>query len=565
MDIDSCSSDAYGYSGDEGASGSSEDGDYGFDPHAEVETSTRQAPYVVFSEEQLRERQEEAISAVTSVLSISRGEAVRVLRQCKWDVNRVNEEWFTDMDAVRQKVGILEEQPVASTSGKETCQICFDEVQAREMRSARCGHLFCRDCWRGYVANAINSGPSALNLRCPLPECTAAVPTAVVEAVASPADLRRFRQYALRSYVEDNRKLTWCPAPGCEHAVEALVDLGAEPLDIACVCGAAFCFQCKEEAHRPVDCETVSKWIGSWAEHGERTGGFYACNRYEAAKKKGDYDEETQRREHAKNALERYMHYYQRWAENDRARLKALSTMKDFQEKMLEKLSEMTMTPTSQLRFLLDAWLQVVDCRRILKWTYAYGYYRFSEQAATGVAAVPRDVLRQRQEFFEFNQGNAELYLEKLHGMAEKEPNAFAEGEAPIASWPKFRENLIGLTDVTRSHFEKLVQELEKGLDNLLADYGAEGGAEGGEPPGAGPSGSQGVPTKARAARGGRAPKRSRAVKGGAAAAAAAGGDSDMEVEAGFWQCAACTFANRDLRAMRCDACDTPRPRRSER
>ena len=112
MDIDS-SSDAYGYSADEGASGTSEDGDYGFDPHAEVETSarqvrpnwagclprmlcplssaavltfssSRQAPYVVFSEEQLRERQEEAISAVTGVLSISRGEAVRVLRQCKW-------------------------------------------------------------------------------------------------------------------------------------------------------------------------------------------------------------------------------------------------------------------------------------------------------------------------------------------------------------------------------------------------------------------------------------------------------------------------------------------------
>lgn len=36
----------------------------------------------------------------------------------------------------------------------------------------------------------------------------------------------------------------------------------------------------------------------------------------------------------------------------------ALSTMRDFQEKLLEKLSEITMTPTSQLRFLLDAWLQ---------------------------------------------------------------------------------------------------------------------------------------------------------------------------------------------------------------
>ena len=54
-----------------------------------------------------------------------------------------------------------------------------------------------------------------------------------------------------------------------------------------------------------------------------------------------------------------------------------------------------------------------------------------------------------------------------------------------------------------------------------------------------------------------------------AAGGAAAAGDSDaadMEAEAGFWQCAACTFANRDLRAQRCDACDTPRPgRRSER
>lgn len=38
----------------------------------------------------------------------------------------------------------------------------------------------------------------------------------------------------------------------CEHAVEARVEVGADPLDINCKCGAAFCFQCKEEAHRPV-------------------------------------------------------------------------------------------------------------------------------------------------------------------------------------------------------------------------------------------------------------------------------------------------------------------------
>jgi ariadne-1 len=81
--------------------------------------------------------------------------------------------------------------------------------------------------------------------------------------------------------------------------------------------------------------------------------------RYEAAKKKGEYDEETMKREHAKNALERYMHYYQRWAENDRARVSALKAMQNAVEQKLEELSELTATPTSQLKFLPDAWAQV--------------------------------------------------------------------------------------------------------------------------------------------------------------------------------------------------------------
>ena len=105
--------------------------------------------------------------------------------------------------------------------------------------------------------------------------------------------------------------------------------LACRPLDVVCKCGGTFCFTCKEEAHRPVDCETVKQWNiknsaesenltwiiantkpcpkcqrpieknqgcmhmtcsqcrhefcwlcrGAWTEHGDGTGGFYACNR----------------------------------------------------------------------------------------------------------------------------------------------------------------------------------------------------------------------------------------------------------------------------------------------
>lgn len=63
----------------------------------------------------------------------------------------------------------------------------------------------------------------------------------------------KLNQYELRSFVETNPHLKWCPAPGCEHAVHCHnADGGAEPMDITCNCGCTFCFACYEEGHRPV-------------------------------------------------------------------------------------------------------------------------------------------------------------------------------------------------------------------------------------------------------------------------------------------------------------------------
>ena len=43
-------------------------------------------------------------------------------RVCR-DAGRVNEEWWTDMDAVRSKVGLAEDQPEPSTSGKPAAKV----------------------------------------------------------------------------------------------------------------------------------------------------------------------------------------------------------------------------------------------------------------------------------------------------------------------------------------------------------------------------------------------------------------------------------------------------------
>ena len=60
----------------------------------------------------------------------------------------------------------------------------------------------------------------------------------------------------------------------------------------------------------------------------------------------------------------RYMHYYQRWAENDKARTQARTLAQQAAEGQLHRLSELTATPTSQLKFISDAWDQVSQVGR---------------------------------------------------------------------------------------------------------------------------------------------------------------------------------------------------------
>ncbi|KAH9300129.1 hypothetical protein KI387_011712, partial [Taxus chinensis] len=490
-----------------------EEEDYGFVENASDDDSDENIPisrrpqmyYTILSEQDIHERQEEAIENVSTVLSISRVEAGILLRHFKWSVSKVNDEWFVDEEKVRRDVGLLQKPAVEVRPDlKELqCGICFDMYSRDRMKAAICGHHFCSGCWIGYIHTSVNDGPGCLSLRCPVPSCGAAVDESMVLSLVSDEDRKKYTRYLLRSYVEDNRKTKWCPAPGCEYGVDFVIGSGC--YDVTCKCSHNFCYNCSEEAHRPVDCETVERWIlknsaesenmnwilanskpcpkckrpieknqgcmhitctppckfefcwlclGSWSEHGERTGGFYACNRYETAKQEGVYDESERRREMAKNSLERYTHYYERWATNESSRAKALSDLQHMQTVQIEKLSDKQCQPVSQLKFVTDAWLQIVECRRVLKWTYAYGYY------------LP-EIEHAKRIFFEYLQGEAESGLERLHQCAEKELQGYIEGESAVKDFNDFRTKLAGLTSVTRNYFENLVQALENGLSDV--------------------------------------------------------------------------------------------------
>ncbi|EYU39736.1 hypothetical protein ABFS82_06G177500 [Erythranthe guttata] len=522
---------------------------------------TRSQNYTVLNEDDIRQCQEDDITKISMVLSISRVAAGVLLRHYNWSVSKVNDEWFADEGKVRKTVGLLENDTPLPDAKELTCGICFETYPRDRMSSAACGHPFCVLCWQGYISTSINDGPGCLMLRCPDPSCNAAIGQDMVTNLASNDDKEKYNRYFLRSFVEDNRKTKWCPAPGCDYAVDFIV--GGGSYDVTCGCSHSFCWSCSEEAHRPVDCGTVSKWIlkntaesenmnwilanskpcpkckrpieknqgcmhitctppckfefcwlclGAWSEHGERTGGFYACNRYEAAKREGALDDAEKRREMAKNSLERYTHYYERWATNQSSRQRALENLHQMQTVHIEKLSEIQCQPESQLKFIIEAWLQIVECRRVLKWTYAYGYYLHELEHA-------------KKQFFEYLQGEAESGLERLHQCAEKEFQGYLNSGGPSENFNEFRTKLAGLTSVTKNYFENLVQALENGLSDVDS-HAVTSKASGSKNPGGSNKG------------------RGSKSKGGGTTTSRLIGPSRNIDDSGHWSCDYCTYAN---------------------
>ncbi|GFP88809.1 probable E3 ubiquitin-protein ligase ari8 [Phtheirospermum japonicum] len=439
--------------------------------------------YKTLKEEEIRKLQHDDIADVSNVLSVSRGVACTLLCLNNWNRSSVYDKLFCD----ENKDHPPEISPAKQSSSlPQICNICCETITTEtDMLSAACGHLFCTDCWRTYISISIQDGPGCLTLNCPEPGCKSHPGLDMVDSLASEDDKDKYYCYLYRSYVESNtRKRKWCPAPGCDFAI--LLDGESESNEVTCDCGYKLCWGCGEESHSPLECEMVRIWMQKNNSEAENTTWILAytkpcpkchraieknqgCNLMTCRKPCGHHfcwlcleewkkhrfgpcngykinfesvGESDGGREKAKLHLERYTHYYERWDANEKARKKALDDLKTAKNEHV-------------LKFVVEAWEQIVECRRVLKWTYAYGYYNMSECGSV------------KLKFFEHLQGQAEYALERLHHCAEKEMDKYLSADCPSEDFRDFRSKLVDLTSVTKSFFENLVRALENNLSEV--------------------------------------------------------------------------------------------------
>ncbi|KAI9354921.1 hypothetical protein BD770DRAFT_428689 [Pilaira anomala] len=453
-----------------------------------------QVDFTVLSTSHLQEKQDKEVSQVSSILGLSNEDAATLLRYFRWNKEKLFEKYMDSSEKVLKEAGVStnmnesrHEIVYAKDLGYEfMCEICCNDAKDMETISISCGHRFCKVCYTHYLYQKIREEGESRRIQCPESNCQVIVDEKTIELLVDHETNIKYHELLNRTFVDDNDFLRWCPAPDCEYAIECTVpstSLNSIVPTVECLCHCRFCFGCGLDDHQPCICILVKKWLqkceddsetanwisahtkecpkchstieknggcnhmtcrkcryefcwvcmGPWSEHGTS---WYTCNRYDEKSSELARDSQTQSRA----SLERYLHYYNRYANHEQS----AKLDQDLYQKTEKKMEEMQQTSDLswiEVQFLKKAVDVTVQSRTTLKWTYAFAFYldRTNET-----------------ELFEDNQRDLEMATEQLSELLEKplEPEKIAE----------LRQAVLDKTVYVKLRREILLEDTAKGL-----------------------------------------------------------------------------------------------------
>jgi len=445
--------------------------------------------FKVFQPADIQRQQDELINEVNMILNISKEEAAILLRHFRWNKERLIEDYMDKGHQVLEAAGLAHlsaRPPKLETIPGFVCDICCEDGQGLQSFAIKCGHRYCVDCYRHYLFQKIREEGEAARIQCPSDGCNLIIDSRSLDLLVTSELAERYHELLNRTYVEDRDFLKWCPAPDCQNAIECGVkkkDLDKVVPTVACLCGHRFCFGCILNDHQPAPCELVKKWLkkcaddsetanwisantkecpkcnstieknggcnhmtcrkckhefcwmcmGLWSEHGTS---WYNCNRFE--EKSGTEARDAQAK--SRVSLERYLHYYNRYANHEQSARLDKNIYHKTECKMVQLQKESGMS-WIEVQYLNSASQALQTCRQTLMWTYAFAFY------------LARNNLT---EIFEDNQKDLEMAVEALSHMFEK----------PVAelSEPKLKVEIMDKTSYCNKRRIILLEDTAQNL-----------------------------------------------------------------------------------------------------
>ncbi|KOB68164.1 Ariadne 2, partial [Operophtera brumata] len=304
---------------------SDNDGDdydyYGGQDDCDMETidRTKSDPeYFLFTclkVEEVEKLLNESIELLSNSLQITPSLAKVALHAYQWNAQEIINKYKENANEVLVYSHVKPPMPAVQVgSSRSCCAVCAGTPPLQNYSALACGHYFCNDCWAMHFEVQIMQGVSN-TIQCMAQQCEVRAPEDfVISHVPKPALRERYQQFMFKDH--------WLFRAWTREGARRVECQGCELLT---------CFSCGAAHHAPTDCATIRRWltkcaddsetanyIRDWKCHGSE---YYECSRYKEDPNLTNDNQHAQARE----ALKKYLHYYERW-ENHARSLKAETT-----------------------------------------------------------------------------------------------------------------------------------------------------------------------------------------------------------------------------------------------
>lgn len=393
------------------------------------------------------EKLESECAAFASKIKVTGPLAALVLQANKWQSGAVLKQAQTPNERLRIliKAGVQcakAPKPISISSSRQLqeCGVCLEPMPRQKLTWLPCTHAFCHDCWNKHVEFIVKDSMPA-GVPCMAKECNLLCPSDLIEQFINndPDLLARFKRRHRDACISSHHQLRFCPGADCPTVLYA-----AEPKArrVECnECHTSFCFECGLDYHSPTDCATIKRWLTKcsddsetanyicantkncpachicieknggcnhvqcskckhdfcwmclcdWKSHGNS---YYVCSRYKENPLIAEQNMQVQARE----ALKKYLFYFERWENHSQSLQLEAEARKRIQKQIEEKVMKNEGT-WIDWQYLLRAGELLAKCRSTLQNTYPLAYY--SPPGA-------------EKELFEYQQAQLELEIEEL-------------------------------------------------------------------------------------------------------------------------------------------------------
>jgi ariadne-1 len=471
---------------------------------------TKSTSYSIIKDEEIEALRDKLIKSVEDYCSLSRDDAILVCLFFKWNVEKIQEKWYDNSDMYMVLSGVAQsrdslkelEKSKVKPNNKECSVCCMEEGDCEGgFISMKCKHNFCIDCYKEHVKAKVSDIHSILTTTCPQSNCNLIIPESIFIKLLKEdkTNYQNFKVGMHKNFTDYNSDVKWCPNKGCDACVRCQSKSNKE---IDCICGYTFCFKCIKEGHRPCSCEMVEVWDKKNNSESENVKWITAntkqcpgckkfieknqgCNHMTCRKEAGgcghefcwlcfadwkghsacnkfqldEAGKQEKNKQKIKLELEKYIHYFNRYVNHGKAYDHA-RRMRNSIEYTIYHFHHLKNIPLFDLTFLRDSVETIIKSRRLLKYSYVFGFYL-------------KDTCKQKQ-LFEHTQWKLESNADRLHELLENETMstlmALSDFEDFTQSFQSFRNSIIDLYSATNTFIKNLLSEIENTMLDLV-DY----------------------------------------------------------------------------------------------